>query len=194
MTRAVASLATFLLVVATSLGAQAAPRVTRLGAAKSYGPGILQATLSQVRFEITKDAFVIVLQLDQNGGISPMFPTDSEPPLRPSGVHTLTTPKPAVLAGDAARYEDPVLSTAAELARGGRSVRPPAAGMPDTASIVAYWLVIVSDVATSGPELRAQLEAMELNFRSVEAELRALPAALVGKRTKAWGAYWAPVF
>jgi hypothetical protein len=183
------------LVGASLLEAQtAAPRVTRVGSARAFGPGILYATVRELRFELSKPAEVIVLQVDPTGGISPMFPSDSEPGQRPSGVHVLVAPLPeAGAAGDEPRLT-PRVETAAELARAGRAVRPPAAGMPDTASIVAYWLVIVSDAPTTGAEVRAQLESMPLEYNSVEAELKALPAALVGKRTKNWGAWHAAVY
>lgn len=188
MTRALLCLTGLALLAPVGLGAQkAAVRVTRLGAARSYGPGILQATYAELRFELTRDAHVIVLQVDPSGGITPVFPADSEPGLRPSGVHILAGANPVVPAAEEARITDPVLRSAAELARAGRAVRPPAVAMDDTASIVAYWLVIVSDVPTSGWEVRAQLVSMPLNYRSVEDELRALPAALVGQRAKGWG-------
>lgn len=178
---------------AAGLGAQTMHRVTRLGAARTYGPGIIHASLGELRFELSRPAEVIVLQVDPVGGITPMFPVDTEPSVRPSGVHVLLAPAPQASAGEELRLA-PRLQTAADLARAGRSVRPPAAGMPDTASIVAYWLVIVSDVPTTGRDLRAQLEEMKLEYGSVEAELKALPPALVGKRTKNWGAFFMPVY
>lgn len=194
MTRPCMTLTTVFCLAAAGLGAQQdAPRVTRLGTAKSYGLGLLQATLAQLRFELKTQGYVIVLQLDPTGGITPMFPADSEPGLRPAGVHVLMAPTPDVAATDEPRFGAPVLETAAELARAGRAVRPPAAGMADTASIMAYWMVIVSDVPTSGREVRAQLESMSLAYRSVENELRALPAALVGSRTRNWSASWTAV-
>src|SRR5207253_1365417 len=55
----------------------------------------------------------------------------------------------------------------------------------------AFWLVVVSDVATSASEVRAQLQAMKLDFSSVKAELEALPKALVGNRAGSWAAYYA---
>jgi hypothetical protein len=178
-----------------SLGAQSSiPRVTRVGSAKAFGPGILYANARELRFELSRSAEVIVLQLDPTGGISPMFPTDSEPGLRPAGVHVLAAPLPDEVTSSEELRLTPRMQTAQELARAGRSVRPPAAALPDTAAVVAYWLVIVSDAPTTGPEVRAQLESMPLEYNSVEAELRALPAALVGKRTKNWGAFYTTVY
>ena len=169
------------------------PRVTRVGSAKAFGPGIIYASVRELRFEIRVAAEVIVLQVDPSGGITPMFPTDSEPGMRPPGVHILTAPLPV----DSAPGEEPRLgrtvATAQDLARGGRSVRPPAAGLPDTASVIAYWLLIVSDVPTTAQEVRAQLESMPLEYTSVESELNALPAALIAKRTKQWGAFYTAV-
>ncbi len=195
MTRAVVSLTAALGLAAAGLGAQqTGARVTRLGAARSFGPGILQASTLELRFELIRPAHVIVLQLDPSGGITPLFPLDSTASLREAGVHALTAPPPVVASAREVRVTQPVLQTAAELARAGRQARPPAVDIPDTAAAVAYWLLIVSDAPTSGAELRAELESMRLNFRSVDEELRALPKTLVARRTKDWGAYYAPVF
>ena len=194
MTRTLRALAAAVLVASTGLHAQRPGlRVTRLGAARSFGPGIVEATYAELKFELTREAHVIVLQVDPNGGITPMFPVDSGPGLRPSGVHVLTAPAPVALTGNEARINDPVLQTAAELARSGRAVRPPAVSVGEEAPIVVYWLVIVSDIPTSAQEVRTQLETMALNYRSVDDELRALPGALVGQRGKGWGAYFTGV-
>ena len=170
------------------------PRVTRVGGAKAFGPGIIYATVRELRFELAVGAEVIVLQLDPAGGITPLFPTDSEPGMRPAGVHVLTAPLPV----ESAPSEDVRLTrrmqTAEDLARAGRAVRPPAAGMPDTATIIAYWLLVVSDVPTTAHEVRAQLESMSLEYSSVENELKALPAALIAKRTKNFGAFYTAVY
>jgi hypothetical protein len=195
MTRAVVSLIAALGLAVAGLGAQqSGARVTRLGAARSFGPGILSASPVELRFELIRPAHVIVLQLDPGGGITPLFPLDTTTSLRDAGVHALTAPPPVVAAARDARVTPPVLQTATELARAGRQARPPAVDIPDTAAAVAYWLLIVSDAPTSGAELRAELESMRLNFRSVDEELRALPKTLVARRTKDWGAYYAPVF
>ena len=169
------------------------PRVTRVGSAKAFGPGIIYASVRELRFEIRVAAEVIVLQVDPSGGITPMFPSDSEPGMRPPGVHVLTAPQPVDSAGSEEPRLGRTVATAEDLARGGRSVRPPAAGLPDTASVVAYWLLIVSDVPTTAQEVRAQLESMSLEYTSVESELNALPAALIANRTKKWGAFYTAV-
>lgn len=195
MLRPVHYTALLLLLAAHPLGAQSLlPRVTRVGSAKAFGPGILYASVRELRFELSRDAEVIVLQVDPVGGITPMFPSDSEPGYRPAGVHILDAPSPET----SVVVDEPRLTrrmqSAEDLARAGRAVRPPAAGMPDTASVVAYWLVIVSDVPTTGPEVRAQLESLPLEYSSVESELKALPAALIAKRTKNFGAFYVPVY
>ena len=181
------------LVAATSLVAQGAPRVTRLGNAKSFGRGIVQATLGEMRLELSRTAEVIVLQVDAAGGITPIFPTDSEPGARPPGVHVVTAPVAvAVSSGEDLRL-DGVVQTAAELARSGRAVRPPAVSMGED-KIVGYWLVVTSDVPTTNREVRAQLESMTMEFGSVEELLKALPGVLIANRTKQWGAFYSPVY
>ena len=79
------------------------------------------------------------------------------------------------------------------LARAGRRAPPPGADLGDSVSTPpAFWLVIVSDVATNASEVRTRLQAMKLEFPSVKAELEALPKALVAKRAGSWAAYYAP--
>ena len=181
------------LVTATVLHAQA-PRVTRVGAPRTFGLTILHASLAELRFELGREAQVIVLQVDPAGGITPMFPTDSEPGLRPPGAHFLTGPAPTAAATPDDPRLDPVMRSADELARGGRAVRPPAVSMGDESMpILAYWLVIVSDVPTSAREVRAQLQSAALDFGSVQDELKALPGVLIAERTKQWGAFYAAV-
>lgn len=179
------------LLAAAPLAAQGV-RVSRLGAAKNFGPGIVEASPGRLRFELQKEAYVIALQLDAAGGITPVFPTDTMPSMNFPGAHFLTTSLE-----DTTESDEPVtqrrVQSAQELARTGRSVRPPAVAMEDRPP-VGYWLLIVSDAPTTVTQLRAQLETMNLEFRSVEDELRALPKALVGSRAKTWGAYYASVY
>ena len=180
------------LLTASPLTAQGV-RVSRLGAAKNFGPGIVEASPASLRFELAKEAYVIALQLDAQGAITPVFPTDSMPPSMDfPGAHVLTTSVP-----DSVAAEEPVtqrrVQSAQELARTGRAVRPAAVAMEDRPP-VGYWLLILSDTPMTADELRAQLETMKLEFRSVEDELRALPKALVGARAKSWGAFYASVY
>ncbi len=195
MLRPIHCTALFLLLAAHPLVAQTPmARVTRVGAARSFGPGILYATVRELRFELSREAEVIVLQVDPVGGITPMFPGENELGLRPAGVHVLSAPLPVETgAGNEPRLAHR-MESADDLARAGRAVFPPAAGLPDTASVVAYWLVIVSDVPTTGPEVRATLEALPLEYSSVENELKALPAALIAKRTKNFGAFYVAIY
>ena len=178
---------------ATGLVAQGTPRVTRLGNARSFGRGIVQAALGEMRFELSRTAEVIVLQIDAAGGITPIFPIDSMPGARPSGVHVVTASAPVAVRGGEEPRLDAVMQTAAEVARSGRAVRPPAVSMGED-KIVAYWLLVVSDVPTTAREVRAQLESMTLEFGSVEEELKALPGVLIADRTKQWGAFYSPVY
>jgi hypothetical protein len=179
------------LLAASSLAAQGV-RVSRLGAAKSFGPGIVEASPARLRFELAKEAYVIALQIDAQGGITPVYPTDTMPTMHFPGGHVLTT-----ALDDTATSDEPVtqrrLQSAQELARTGRAVRPPAVAMEDRPP-VGYWLLIVSETPTTATALRAQLETIKLEFQSVEDELRALPKALVGARAQTWGAYYASVY
>ncbi len=168
------------------------PRVTRLGARNAFGPGITAVSPRHVQFELTRAAHVIVLRVDAEGGIEPIFPQPSDEPAdRAAGVWAITAPPLAAAERGPERPFDPRLQSPAALARGARRGWPPPEDTAGTAT--PYWLVITSDAPTSAAELRARLEGMNLTFRTVEAELEALPRALVAKRAQTWSAYYAPV-
>ncbi len=165
--------------------------VTRLGAADAYGPGITAVSAGQVQFTLVRPAYVIVLRVGQDGGIEPIAPRAGEPTQYDAGLHGVEGAPPDDARGSP--VHEPVLRSAEALARAGRRAPPPGADLGD--SVVtpkAFWLVVVSDVATSASEVRARLQAMKLEFPSVKAELEALPNALVGKRAGSWAAYYAP--
>jgi hypothetical protein len=140
------------LLAAFPLAAQGV-RVSRLGAAKNFGAGIVEASPARLRFELAKESYVIALQLDAQGGITPVFPTDTMPSMHFPGAHVLTT-----ALDDTTASEDPVtqrrLQSAQELARTGRAVRPPAVAMEDRPP-VGYWLLIVSDAPTTATDHEA---------------------------------------
>jgi hypothetical protein len=176
------------------LAAQRRLSVTRLGDARRFGPGIVLATIPEVRFELTRPAHIIVLRVDPAGGIEPVFPTDSGAfTERAPGVHVMAAPAPEP-PSSTAHLADPVVRSPDALARGGRRVRPPAAGSDDfEATVVAYWLVIVGDTTTTAAEVRSLLKASGLTFGSLQEQLRALPKILMGGRARQWGAWYAPV-
>ncbi|HEX4628488.1 MAG TPA: hypothetical protein VH137_06830 [Gemmatimonadales bacterium] len=169
--------------------------MTRLGTPDLYGPGIVVAASDRVQFFLTRPAYVIVLRVDADGSIDPVFP-------RSSGAYTTSAPQEpgayVVTARDSAPAAralppEPVIRSAAALARHGQQAPPPpgALGAPG-APARSYWLVIAADVATSAREVRTRLQAMSLLFRSLEGELTALPRALVATRTGNWAAYYVP--
>jgi hypothetical protein len=187
------------------LAAQTPPtprRITRLGSSKAYGPGVIGASIGQVWFELTRPAHVIVLRVDPNGSIEAFAPQGSGPPSeRTPGVYTVEAPPPerrieAARQPDPVRLLDPTVRSSDALARGGRSVFPPAAGSNDSADAATthYWLVIAADSATSIEELQAALEVMRARaFTSVEAAVRALPRGVITKRARSWAASYALV-
>ena len=193
MTRPTLLVACLLAGYAGRFASSQSPRggVTRLGAADAYGPGITAVSAGRVQFTLARPAHVIVLRVGQDGGIEPITPRAGEPTQYDAGLHSVEGPSlddaPGLL------VHEPVLRSAEALARAGRRAPPPGADLGD--SVVtpkAFWLVVVSDVATSASEVRARLQAMTLDFSSVKAELEALPKALVGKRAGSWAAYYAP--
>jgi len=176
--------------------AQAPLRVTRLGQRTTYGPGIVATAARRVEFELTRPAHVIVLLVDPDGGIQPVFPASGENTTeRAAGrqVVELNAPTGAPRAGrDVPHAAPPVMRSAQQLASEGERARPSATGDDAPALLTPYWLVITSDVPTTAEELQARLEAMTLQFSSQKAELEALARTLMARRTKNWAASYAP--
>ena len=178
---------------------QAPPNVSRLGSRTAYGPGIVATAPRRVEFELTRAAHVIVLLVDPDGGIQPVFPASGEKTTeRAAGrqVVELNAETGVAQAGarDVPHAAPPVVRTAQQLASEGERARPSATGddEPRVALVIPYWLVITSDVATTAEELQAKLESMNLQFSSQKAELEALARGLMARRAKAWAASYAP--
>lgn len=182
---------------AQSPPAPPAPTVTRLGSRNVYGPGIVAATSRQVAFELTRPAHVIVLLVDPDGSILPVFPTpDVTITERAPGyqVIALNTPVAAEEPGAGPRAPPVVISSSQQLAREGRPWHPSAAGddPPPKVPVLPYWLVILSDVPTSAAEVQDRLASMRMEFSSLQAELEAVARALVARRSKVWSALYTP--
>ncbi|HEV8399733.1 MAG TPA: hypothetical protein VGQ18_07830 [Gemmatimonadales bacterium] len=189
----------FALIVAPQLAAAQGPLpVTRLGQRTTYGSGIVAASARRVEFELTRPAHVIVLLVDPDGGIQPVFPASGERTTeRAAGrqVVELNAPTGAAQAGrEGPHAAPPVMRTAQQLASEGERARPSATGDDEArvALVLPYWLVITSDIATTAEEIQAKLESMNLQFSSQKAELEALARGLMARRTKAWAASYAP--
>jgi hypothetical protein len=184
--------------VSAPLAAQSPPpSVTRLGTRDLYGPGIVTASSYQLQFELARPAHVIVLRVDPDGSIQPVFPApEDQQTEKPSGRHALEAlpAAPAERTTEATGSLDPVLRTAQGVARQGTQVRPSAVGdEPVSIKPKAYWLLIVSDVATSADDLQSRLETMQRDFPSITAELEGLARELTKRRTRKWTAYYTPV-
>jgi hypothetical protein len=187
--------ASLLLSLVAGCAGHAAPRaeaplaVTRLGAVDTYGPGIVSASPRDVRFKLARPAHVIVLRVERDGSIEPVFPVRGDDVTQQGvGQHFVEAPEPERVA-PATRLLDPVLRSPDALVRAGRLAPPPASPIVD--STARYWLVIASDVATSADELRARLEAMRREYRGVQAEVEALARGLTAGRATTWAAYYA---
>ena len=178
--------------------AQAPLPVTRLGRRTEFGPGIVAAGARRVEFELTRPAHVIVLLVDPDGGIQPVFPASGEHTTERAAGRQVVELKAATgaapAAPDVSHAPPPVMRSAQQIANEGERARPRATGddEPRVALVVPYWLVITSDVATTAEEVQAKLESMSLQFSSQKAELEALARGLMARRTKAWAASYAP--
>jgi len=183
--------------IAPHVAAQGPP-VTRLGSRTAYGPGIVAAATRRVEFELTRPAHVIVLLVDPDGSIQPVFPASGEGTTeRAAGLQVVelkATPGAAQAGPEVPHAAPPVMRSAQQLAREGERARPSATGddEPRVLPVTSYWLVIVSDVPTSADEVQERLEAMTLQFSSMKAELEALARGLVARRTKTWAASYTP--
>jgi len=187
-------------VVALVPGVSWGQNVSRLGSRTAYGPGIVAAEARRVEFELTRAAHVIVLLVDPDGSIQPVFPASGERTTeRAAGrqvVELKAVPGAAQAGGgpDVPHAAPPVVRTAQQLAMEGERARPRATGddEPQVAPVTPYWLVIVSDVPTTAEEVQERLEAMTLQFSSMKAELEGLARGLTARRTKLWAASYAP--
>jgi hypothetical protein len=168
--------------------------VTRLGDAGAYGPGIIGVSAQEVAFELTRAAHVIVLRVDRDGAIEPIFPVGSDQRTEyPAGAHSIAGP-PLEAPAQSSQIIDPVLRSPAAAARAGTRAPPPGADLePHAVAAAATWLVIVSDVPTGASDLRARLEVLHHEYVSVRREVEALPRGLLAKRTREWAAYYAVV-
>lgn len=177
---------------------QAGPNISRLGSRTAFGPGIVDAAPRRVEFELTRAAHVIVLLVDPDGGIQPVFPASGERTTeRAAGrqvVELNAVPGAAQTGPDVPHAPPPVMRSAQQIANEGERARPRATGddEPRVTPVTPYWLVIVSDVPTTAEEVQERLEAMNLQFSSMKAELEALARGLMARRTKVWGASYAP--
>ena len=187
------------LVPAVSSGqAGGSPNVSRLGSRTAFGPGIVAAEARRVEFDLTRPAHVIVLLVDPDGSIQPVFPASGERTTeRAAGrqvVELKAAPGAAQAGPEGPHAAPPVMRSAQQLASEGERARPSATGddEPRVAPVTAYWLVIVSDVPTTAEEIEERLGAMTLQFSSLKAELEALARGLVARRTKVWAASYSP--
>ena len=185
-----------LLVAPQIATAQGPLPVTRLGQRTTYGPGIVAAAARRVEFDLTRSAHVIVLLVDPDGSIQPVFPASGENTTeRAAGrqvVELNASTGTAQTGREVPHAAPPVMRTAQQLASEGERARPSATGDDAPALVTPYWLVITSDVPTTAEDLQSRLEAMTLQFSSQKAELEAVARQLMARRTKAWAASYAP--
>jgi len=175
------------------------PNVGRIGSRTAFGSGIVAAAPRRVEFELTRAAHIIVLLVDPDGSIQPVFPASGERTTERAAGRQVVELNAITGAGvqtgsDAPHAAPPVMRTAQQLAMEGERARPGATGddEPRVTGVTPYWLVITSDVPTTAEDIEERLGAMTLQFSSMKAELEALARGLVSRRTKVWAASYAP--
>lgn len=175
------------------------PAVTRLGSRDAFGPGIVAVQNDAIQLELKDAGHIIVLRVDADGSIQPVFPTpDDTSNALPAGRHVvailglqpgLSTPLTA------APSLEPIIRTADQVARQGRQARPSATGDDPVMPVkpVAHWLLVVSDIPTTATEVESLLGAMSHDFPSMKAELETVAKALMNRRTRRWTGFYTPV-
>jgi len=171
---------------------------TRLGPAQDFGPGIIDATPSDVDLQLDVTSYVVALRVTRDHGIQVIAPVSGSPTSK-RGSHYFrggappkagpdTTLRAASSKGCTVRGDSreacpglPMPYRITQLKQG---------GAPDDAD--GYWLLIVSDVPTPGRDVMQRLREMHLADQSLEALVRSIPEPLVASRTAHWAAYYAP--
>jgi hypothetical protein len=176
-----------LLQIAPLVAQDPGPRVKQLGSRDAYGARIATAASRAMAFELDTPAHVVVLRVEPDGSIELVYPADSAKQVA-AGRHAVEASQPGVLAPAAAveKPREPVLRTADGLARQGTRWFPPAAGEEPPPPPMAYWLLVVSDVAMTADDVRDRLESMSRNFPTIQAEVEKVARELTRGRTRKW--------
>src|SRR5262245_11648533 len=178
---------------------------TRLGLAEGYGPGIVSASARTMTFQLDAPAHSIVLRVIDDGTIEQVFPRGTGGShAEPTGTYTLAATPAQPYAPDAPHvpsgqaYACPFsFDIEANLAPACFNVDP-ASAPPETRPVptrarereAGYWLVIMSDAATSAAALDARLRALDVEGGSLLDTVRQIPGALIGGHTTNWAAYY----
>jgi hypothetical protein len=171
---------------------------TRVGPAQDFGPGITDATPSDVDLQLDVTSYVVALRVTRDYGIQVIAPVSGTPTSK-RGAHYFrggappvsrpdTTLRAASSKGCTVRGDSREACTGVAMPY--RITQLKQGGAP--ADAAGYWLFIVSDVPTPARDVMRRLEQMDLAFISLEALVQSIPEPLIGSRTTHWAAYYAP--
>jgi hypothetical protein len=168
---------------------------TRVGPAEDYGPGIRAVTPSDVDVILDVPAYIIALRVTRELGIQIVAPVSGSPrskpgahyfrggavPVRDTSLRTVSS-KPCTVRADS---RESCMGVAmpyriTQLKQGGTASDAP-----------GYWLLIVSDAPTPGPDVMRRLASLHLADTSLEALVQSIPEPLIASRTRHWAAYYA---
>ncbi len=169
---------------------------TRIGPTEDFGPGIVDVTASDVDVRLDVPAYVIALRVTRELGIQVVAPLSGSPRSK-RGAHYFR--------GGAVPVADTSLRTVSSKSytfRGDSRESCTGVAMPyrlsqlvqggAPADAAGYWLLIVSEAPTSGPEVMRRLGLMNLPDSSLVALVRGIPEPLIASRSPRWAAYYAP--
>ncbi len=168
---------------------------TRIGPAEDYGPGIRDVTSSDVDLMLDVPAYIIALRVTRELGIQVVAPVSGSPRSK-RGAHYFR--------GGAVPVADTSLRTVSSksctfradsresctgVTMPYRISQPKQGGAASEAP--GYWLLIVSDAPTPGPDVMRRLASLHLADESLEALVQSIPEPLMASRTRHWAAYYA---
>jgi hypothetical protein len=171
---------------------------TRLGPAQDFGPGIIDATPSDVDLQLDVTSYVVALRVTRDYGIQVIAPVSGTPSSK-RGAHYFRGGAPPVSRPDTTlraasskpcAYRADSRESCMGLAMPYRITQLKQGGAP--ADAAGYWLLIVSDVPTPARDVMQRLAQMDLALTSLEALVQSIPEPLIGSRTTHWAAYYAP--
>lgn len=170
------------------------PPQARFGPAADFGPGIIDATSSDVDLRLDAPAYIIAFRVTREMGIQLVAPLSGSPRSK-AGVHYFRASATAEIR---ASNELPA-SVSSRPCTGRPDARESCwvpshhisqllAGAPPEAD--GYWLLIVSDTPTPPHDIMRQLEMTSLPDTNLVDLVRRIPEPLLASRTHRWAAYY----
>jgi hypothetical protein len=170
------------------------PPQASIGTDASFGLRITQVASLDIDYLIEQPAYVVAIRVTDDRRISVLAPEDGSP-LSKSGHHYVRASRGYWVERSYTVTRDgcPLRTQPAD---------PPCSDVTQTITSTSfvpnrdqprggYWLLIVSDLRMSRPDILRQTEGLNRSDTSVVSLLRQIPQALIASRTMHWAAYYA---